>query len=130
VKIQINLAKKGTYTIVTCFLGDDKYNASFMSSKIKVNPSSAKVKVSNKKFKLKANKTLTAKFLSPKGKAVKGKKISFRINGKIYTAKTNSKGIAAVKVKLNKRKTYKFTAKFAGDNTFKSISVKGKAVVK
>ena len=130
VKIQINLAKKGTYTIVTCFLGDDKYNASFMSSKIKVNPSSAKVKVSNKKFKLKAKKTLTAKFLSPKGKAVKGKKISFRINGKIYTAKTNSKGIAAVKVKLNKRKTYKFTAKFAGDNTFKSISVKGKAVVK
>ena len=75
-------------------------------------------------------KTLTAKFLSPKGKAVNGKKISFRINGKTYTAKTNSKGIATVKVTLNKKKTYGFTAKFAGDNTFKSISVKGKVVVK
>ena len=131
VKIQINLVKKGTYTIVCCFLGDDNYNASFKSAKIKVNPVKAKLKVSNRKFKLKAKKkTLTAKFLSPKGKAVKGKKISFRINGKTYTAKTNSKGIASVKVKLNKRRTYKFTAKFAGDNTFKAISVKGKAVVK
>ena len=131
VKLQINLAKKGNYAIVACFLGDNDYEASFKSCKIKVNPVKAKLKVSNKKFKLKAKKkTLTAKFLSPKGKAIKGKKISFRINGKTYTAKTNSKGIATVKVKLNKRKSYKFTAKFAGDNTFKAISVKAKAVVK
>ena len=131
VKFQINLAKKGTYTIVACFLGDDNYNASFKSSKIKVNPVKAKLKVSNKKYKFSLKKkTLTAKFLSPKGKAVNGKKISFRINGKTYTAKTNSKGIATVKVTLNKKKTYGFTAKFAGDNTFKSISVKGKVVVK
>ncbi|MBO7716914.1 MAG: hypothetical protein J6S85_25335 [Methanobrevibacter sp.] len=131
VKLQINLAKKGNYAIVACFLGDNDYEASFKSCKIKVNPVKAKLKVSNKKFKLKAKKkTLTAKFLSPKGKAIKGKKISFRINGKTYTSKTNSKGIATVKVKLNKRKSYKFTAKFAGDNTFKAISVKAKAVVK
>lgn len=131
VKIQINLEKKGTYSIVCCFLGDDKYDASFKSFKIKANPVKPKLKVANKKFKLKSNKkTLKAKFLSPKGKAVKGKKISFKINGKTYSAKTNSKGIAAVKVKLNKRKTYKFTAKFAGDKTFKAISIKGKAVVK
>ena len=131
VKMQINLPKKGTYDLSICFLGDDKYDASFKANKIKVNPVKAKLKVSNKKFKLKAKKkTLTAKFISPKGKAIKGKKISFRINGKTYTAKTNSKGIATVKVKLNKRKTYKFTAKFAGDNTFKAISVKAKAVVK
>lgn len=131
VKLQINLAKKGTYTLVACFLGDNDYEASFKSYKIKVNPVKAKLKVSNKKFKLKSKKkTLAAKFISPKGKVIKGKKINFRINGKTYTAKTNSKGIAVVKVKLNKRKSYKFTAKFAGDNTFKAISVKGKAVVK
>ena len=131
VKIQINLAKKGTYAIVCCFLGDDKYNASFKAAKIKVSPVKAKLKVVNKKFKVKSKKKiLTAKFLSPKGKAVKGKKISFRINGKTYTAKTNSKGIASVKVKLNKRKTYKFTAKFAGDSTFKAISLNRKVVVK
>ena len=129
-KFQINLVKKGTYTIAARFLGDDKYDASFKSYKVKVNPVKPKLKAANKKYKLSAKKkTLTAKLLSPKGKAVKGKKISFRINGKTYTAKTNSKGIATVKVKLNKRKTYKFTAKFAGDKTFKAISVKRKVVV-
>ncbi|WP_295620167.1 hypothetical protein [uncultured Methanobrevibacter sp.] len=35
-------------------------------------------------------------------------------------------GIVSVKVVLNKRKTYSFLAKFAGDNTFKAVSVKGK----
>jgi hypothetical protein len=114
-----------------CFLGDDKYDASFKSSKIKINPVKAKLKVTNKKFKKSSKKkTLTAKFLSPKGNAVKAKKISFKINGKTYAAKTNSKGIATVKVKLSKSKIYKFTAKFAGDNTFKAISAKGKVIVK
>ena len=131
VKLQINLAKKGTYAIVACFLGDDYYNASFKSSKIKVNPVKAKLTVTNKKYKLALKKkTIKAKFLSSKNKAIKGKKIVFKINGKTYTAKTNSKGIATIKVTLNKRKTYKFTAKFAGDNTFKAIAAKGKIVVK
>ena len=131
IKFQINLAKKGTYTIAICFLGDDNYNASFKSSKIKVNPAKAKLTTANKKYKLSLKKkTLTVKLLSPKNKPVKGKKISFRINGKTYSAKTNSKGISTVKVVLNKRKTCSFTAKFAGDNTFKAVSIKGKVIVR
>ena len=131
VKLQINLAKKGTYDIVACFLGDGNYDASFKSSRIKVNPVKAKLKVTSKTYKRSyTKKTLTAKLLSPKGKAVTGKKISFKVNGKTYAAKTNSKGIATVKVKLNKKKTYKFTAKFRGDDTFKAVVAKGKVVVK
>ena len=64
------------------------------------------------------------------GKAIKGKKLTFTVNGKKYTAKTNSKGIAKVKVKLSKKKTYKVTVKFAGDNTYKKLTKKGKAVIK
>ena len=52
------------------------------------------------------------------------------MNKKKYTAKTNKKGIAKVKVKLSRKKTYRFTVKFAGDNTFKKISKKSKLVIK
>ena len=78
----------------------------------------------------KKTKYLYATLKATNKKAIKGKKLVFIINKKKYTAKTNKKGVAKVKVKLSKRKTYKFTVKFAGDNTFKKITKKGKVVIK
>ena len=78
----------------------------------------------------KKTKYLYATLKASNKKAIKGKKLVFTVNGKKYTGKTNAKGIAKVKVNLSKRKTYKFTVKFAGDNTFKKISKKGKVIIK
>ncbi|WP_406536742.1 hypothetical protein [Methanobrevibacter sp.] len=64
-----------------------------------------KIKKTAKKFTLKAT-------LKINGKLVKGKTIKFKLNGKTYTAKTNSKGVAQktlnkkVIKKLKKGKTY------------------------
>ena len=52
------------------------------------------------------------------------------VNGKTYTATTNSKGLASVKVSLSSKKTYSFTAKFAGNDMYDSSSVKGKVTIK
>ena len=129
--IKIQLAKKGTYPVVVSFLGDDKYNGSFAVAKIVVNPQKVKLTVTKKTYKAnKKTKYLYATLKASNKKAIKGKKLVFTVNGKKYTGKTNAKGIAKVKVKLSKRKTYKFTVKFAGDNTFKKISKKGKVVIK
>ena len=129
--IKIAFSKKGTYPIVVSFLGDNKYNGSFVVAKVKVNPQKVKLTVTKKKYKVKSKKKyLYATLKSTNKKAIAGKKLVFTVNGKKYTAKTNKKGIAKVKVKLSKRKTYKFTVKFAGDNTFKKISKKGKVVIK
>ena len=129
--IKIALSKKGTYPVVVSFLGDGKYNGSFAVAKVIVNPQKVKLTVTKKTYKAsKKTKYLYATLKATNKKAIKGKKLVFTVNGKKYTAKTNNKGIAKVKVKLSKRKTYKFTVKFAGDNTFKKISKKGKVVIK
>ena len=129
--IKIAFSKKGTYPIVVSFLGDEKYNGSFAVAKVIVNPQKVKLTVTKKTYKAsKKTKYLYATLKATNKKAIKGKKLVFTVNGKKYTVKTNKKGIAKVKVKLSKRKTYKFTVKFAGDNTFKKISKKGKLVIK
>ncbi|SFL32037.1 Right handed beta helix region [Methanobrevibacter olleyae] len=129
--LKIRIAKKGTYGIVVSFLGDDKYNASFIISKVKVKLQKVKLTVAKKKYKLKSKKKyLYASLKATNKKAIKGKNLIFSVNGKKYSARTNKKGIAKVKIKLSKKKTYKFNVKFAGDNTFKKVSKKGKVIIK
>ncbi|MCQ2961267.1 MAG: DUF3344 domain-containing protein [archaeon] len=129
--VKIALSKKGTYPIVISFLGDDKYNGSFVVTNVKVNPQKVKLTVTKKTYKAsKKTKYLYATLKATNKKAISGKKLVFTVNGKKYTAKTNKKGIAKVKVKLSKKKTYKVTVKFAGDNTFMKITKKGKVVIK
>lgn len=50
-------------------------------------------------------------FKNKKGKAIIGKKVTFKFNGKTYTAKTNKKGVATVTLKNVKAGNYKIIAK-------------------
>ena len=130
-RIQINRAYAGTYVFKICFLGDDQFSSSSKTVKVYVKRQSLKLTVSNKAYRLgNKKKYLTATLKNSKGRVIKYKKITFRINGKTYTAKTNSKGIAKVKVSLQRRKTYKFTVKFAQDKSYNSVSKAAKVVVR
>ena len=130
-KLQINLAYKGTYTFAIAYLGDDNYNGSFVVSKIKVTQQTPSLKTSSKTYKTSAKtKALTATFKTVGGKPISGKTIKFTVNGKTYSGKTNAKGVATVNVSLNKKGTYSFTAKYAGDDTFKTVSASGKLTLK
>ncbi len=130
-KLQINLKYAGTYTFAVAYLGDDEYNGSFIVAKILVNKQKGSLTVPAKTYKASAKtKTITATFKSASGKAVKGKKITFTVNGKTYTATTDSNGVAKVNVSLSKKGTYSFTAKFAGNNMYAAISKTAKVVIK
>lgn len=123
-KLQINLPNAGTYTYSVCYLGDKKYSGSYVTSKVTVKKQTAKLTAKSKTtYKAKSKKkVLKATFKSAKGKAIAGKKITFKVKGKTYTGKTNKKGIAKVKVKLTKKGTFKVAVKFAGDNTYNKAS--------
>ena len=129
-KLQINLKAAGTYTFAVAFLGGLDYNGSFIVAKIVVNKQKGSLTVPNKSYKASATKTLTATFKAASGKVVKGKKVTFTVNGKTYTATTNDKGVASVKVSISKKGTYSFTAKFAGDNTYAAMSKTAKLTIK
>ena len=75
--------------------------------------------------------TLKAVLSKTKSKEkIKEGKVRFKINGKTYTVYVKN-GVATKKLKLNKAKTYKYTAQFIGNDNIKASKIAtGKAVVK
>ena len=130
-KIYILSKAKKTISAKILFAGDDQYAQSSKAVKIKVNPQKVKIVAKKQTFKAtKKVKKFKATLKNTKGKAIKGKKLVFVANKKKYTAKTNKKGVATVKVKLTAKKTYKVTVKFAGDQTYKKATKKAKIKIK
>lgn len=89
-KLAVKLNIK-TYTVTATYSG---YK---VSNKIKVKPLLSAKNMNKKKSK---TTRFSAKLVNSKGKIVVGKKVTFKIKGKKYTAKTNSKGVAIVKLNL------------------------------
>ncbi|WP_405292943.1 Ig-like domain repeat protein [Methanobrevibacter sp.] len=84
----------------------------------------AKVKKSAKKL------VLQAKLMKVNGKYLKGKKITFKFNGKKYVAKTNKKGIAKATVKSKDLKKLKVGKKIQIQATYLKDTVKKTIKVK
>ena len=131
-KLQINLGNKGEYTFAIYFAEDEKYNSSFVVAKITVKKQTPKLTAPAKTFSASAKtKTLTATLKTASGNALANKKVTFTVNGKTYTATTNNKGVATVKVSLNKKGTYTATVKYAGDtNRYDAVTSTAKVVIK
>ena len=127
--LNVKYSTAATYYVTVSFLGDDYLKASVTGSKIIVSKKATILTAPKKTFKLKSSKKI-AITLKSGTVAIKNKKVSLKVNGKTYSAKTNSKGIAYITVKLSKKGTFNYVAKFAGDATYKSVSKSGKIIVK
>ncbi len=129
-RLQVNLANAGGYTFAISFLGDDDYEASFAVAKITVNKLATKL--TTKKYTYKStnsNKVLSATLTLKNGSALSGKTLKFVVNGVSYSAKTNSKGVASVKVSLTTKKTYDYYVSFAGDSSCEALVCYNKLVI-
>ena len=95
---------------------------------VKTNP---KLTAKNKSFKIKTKtKKYTVTLKDSKGKAIKGAKLTLKVNKKTYTAKTNSKGKATFKLKLTKKGKFNATITYAGNKYFKKTTKTVKFTVK
>ena len=111
----------GTYKMSITSLGHSISKT--LTVKHLVTLKSVAVKKSAKKL------TLTASLAKVNAKYLKNKKITFKFNGKKYTAKTNSKGVAKVtikssvlkKLKVGKKVTYQAT--YGKDTVKKTVKI-------
>lgn len=133
----IGLQNAGVYTFATAFLGDDDYSASFVVNKITIVKKPTSIKASDKSYKASAStKKFTAalstvKNIDGKMYLASGKKITFKVNGKTYTAKTDSSGKATVNLKITKKGKYTMSITYSGDaNVYEKSSKSVKITIK
>lgn len=116
-----------SYAVLSLNLNPGKYvvtaefNGTSVSNRITVKPVLTTKITSNKKTK----KTIfTAKLVNTKGKPLYGKKITFKIAGKTYYAKTNKYGIARIAIKLTLKKgTYNIYTIYGKSKVLNKIRV-------
>ena len=105
----------GKYSITAVYKGFSVKNTITVKNVLK-----AKSVTKKKAKKIKYSASLK----TSKGKAISGKKITFKIKGKTYKAKTNKKGIATVSIKNLKVGKYKITVKYIKSTAKAVLKVK------
>lgn len=91
---------------------------------------SDKLTLKNVKVKKSAKRLTISATLKKGGKALKGKKLNFKFNGKTFKAKTNKKGVAKVTIKNTVLKKLKVGKKITYQVSYGKITVKKTVKVK
>ena len=124
VSLNVAILVPNAYTATVKFAGDSSYKASTVKPKVVVNRAKPKLAAKAKAFKVNVKvKKFAVTLKDSKNRALKGKKITIKVNGKTYSATTNKKGVATFKItKLSKKGTYKSKIVFKGDKWYKGVS--------
>ena len=122
--VTVTLKKAKTFKYKVTFDGKDNYDVSSASANVKVLKEKSVMKITKKaSYKAKAKtKTVKVTLKSASKKAIKKVKVTLKIKGKTYKAKTTAKGVAIFKIKVTKKGTYKTKVKFAGSSYYKAIT--------
>ena len=138
VKIATGSLVPNTYNVKISFAGNDYYLGSDATAEVTVKKATPKMTASAKTFTFEdKTKKYTVTLKDNKGNALKNTKVTLKVNGKTYTATTNSKGVATFKLsditkgkKLTKKATYNAVISFAGDKYYNKVTKNVKLSVK
>ena len=123
--LSLKSLKKGTYKIIS-------YNKDGLTktNKVKVVKTvKTSLTASSYTFIKSETKKIKVKLVSSLGTTPKGKVIKIKVSGKTYKAKTNSKGIATLKLPKMKDGIYKVKYSFAKSGAYKASSTSSKVTV-
>ena len=131
ININLNGFKPKKYSVKIQFVGDKNYLSSFASTKIIIKKATPKFKIT-KTFKKKSKKKIVKITLRDGIGPIKKIKVSLKLKGKTYKAKTNSKGVVKFNVakKLKKAGKYNAVLKVSKTKVYNPIKKKIKIKVK
>lgn len=113
--LALNL-KSGTYSVLSVFDGSSKYEKASAKSTVTIKST---IKSSDFKKIYTNSKDYSATFYDKKGKVLKNTAVKFKINGKTYSKKTDSKGVGKLSISL---KPGKYTITITNSKTGESKS--------
>lgn len=115
---------------VSYFKNQDNYFKTFTVEVVKKAAPKISISLKTVSVKKSAKKVVISATFKSDNSAVKGKKVTFKFNGKKYTAKTNNKGVAKVTIKSNvlkklkKGKKVSYSAEYSSKTVKKTVKVK------
>ena len=133
IKVPIKGKKATTHVLTLIFAGDSTYGPTEAAANITVDKEPTKLSAKKKTtFKAKTKtKKLKVKLVDSNKKAIKKAKVTIKVKGKTYKAKTNKKGKAVFKItKLTKKGTHKAKIKYSGSKYYKAAKKTVKIIVK
>jgi hypothetical protein len=124
--VSIPSLKPGTHYIIS------EYGDVLVKNKITVTKATPKLTAKAKAFKVKTKvKKYTITVKSNKNKVLKGVKVTIKVKGKTYSAKTNKYGKATFKItKLTKKGKFTATVKTKATTCYKAVKKTVKITVK
>lgn len=122
----------GTYTVDIHYSGDSTYLSTTTAAKIIVKKLTPKLTASAKTYKIKdKTKSYVVTLKNNARKVMKNIKLTVKVNGKTYSAKTNTKGQATFKLKkLTKKGSFSAVVTYAGSSIYNSVKKTVKITVK
>ncbi|MBR4397354.1 MAG: Ig-like domain-containing protein, partial [Methanobrevibacter sp.] len=126
--LTINVDKNGLVSFA--FAETNKYKGSTAEMNFAFSKKITKLTAAAKTYLITATtKSISATLKDENGVALAGKKVTFTVNNKTYTATTNANGVATVKVSLSTAKAYAVSVKYAGEDKYGAASVSSKITV-
>lgn len=119
----LNKLTVGDYEVVVTYVAENGYETSDFFD-VEVIPAKIKINAKNANVVLNHKTKYNVKLMGKNAKPLKNKLVKFKIAKKTYRVKTNSKGIATIKLPKLKLKTYKIKISYGKVKVTRKVYVK------